>query len=58
MCKIEMKELNAEELIGMREVNGQKLEEVSGGTSFLRREILSQKPQAYGPIKIVCFYGE
>jgi len=32
MLKIEMKELTAEALIGMREINNQELEEVSGGT--------------------------
>jgi len=57
MCKIEMKALNAEKLTGMREINSQELEEVSGGTSISRQEILSQEPQAYDPIKIVCFLG-
>jgi len=31
MVKIEMKELTAEELTGMREINNQELEVVSGG---------------------------
>jgi len=34
MLKIEMKKLTTEGLIGMREINNQELEEVSGGTSW------------------------
>lgn len=51
MCEIEMKALTAEALIGMREINVQELEEVSGGTECQELQALGFFIGCYDPLK-------